>query len=137
MRIQGTVVRVYEPVSGVSQRTGNAWVSQDFILEYKEDPAQNTYDRMVLTLRGYDEVQTMALKVGDQMEVVVGSYVTEWNGKAYNHINMRERRKMEPQPAVQEPDTAPMEEHGATVGNTSSEGTATPSEEEKEDDLPF
>ena len=133
MRIQGTVVRVYEPVSGISQRTGNAWMSQDFILEYKEDPAQNTYDRMVLTLRGGDEVQTMALKVGDQMEVAVGSYVTEWNGKAYNHISLRERRKIEPQQVSAEPDTTPVEESKCETQET----TATDGAPTEEDDLPF
>lgn len=48
MKFNGVITKVLPKRSGVSERTGNAWATQGFIFEYKENATDRTPDRVIL-----------------------------------------------------------------------------------------
>ena len=100
MYIKGKVVAVGKVESGISQRNGNEWKSQDFILEYYENPTDRYPNRVALRLRN-GLIDDLAIREGDELEVGVGHSVWEYNGKWYNELRVFSAKKVE-EPAKEE-----------------------------------
>ena len=71
-----------QPRSGVSQRTGNQWMTQEYVLEI---PGQ--YPRkMVFNIFGEDRIKQFNIQMGDDLTVSFDIDAREYNGRWYNDI---------------------------------------------------
>ncbi len=82
MDITGKIIHAGEPRGGQSQRTGNTWKSQDFVVETHEQYPK----KCVFTVFGEDRLREFNIKVGDEVTVSFDIDAHEWNGRWFNDI---------------------------------------------------
>lgn len=82
MEVTGFVRHALEAKSGVSQRTGNPWMAQEYILEI---PGQYP-KHMVFTVFGEDRIKQFALRKDEEVTVHFDIDAHEYQGKWYNKI---------------------------------------------------
>lgn len=82
MEIQGRIIAVLAPVSGVSQKTGNAWAKQEYVLETREAFPK----RICFTVFGEEKIRNFALREGEEVTVSIDISSREYNGKWYTDI---------------------------------------------------
>ncbi len=93
MDITGKIIAALTPRSGTSNRTGNTWKSQDFVIETHEQYPR----KCVFTVFGEDRLREMNLQVGAEVTVSMDIDAHEYNGRWYNDI--RAWRAVPAQPA--------------------------------------
>ena len=86
MKFKGRIFKVLDKRSGVSQRTGNEWVSQEFIFEYFENPTDRYSDRVVLDTMDADYIDK--IKEGAEVTVNFGHNVREYQGRYFNSLRV-------------------------------------------------
>ena len=86
MKFKGRIFKVLDKRSGVSQRTGNEWVSQEFIFEYFENPTDRYSDRVVLETMNADYIDK--IKEGAEVTINFGHNVREYQGRFYNSLRV-------------------------------------------------
>lgn len=83
MELVGTIIAVLPAQSGVSQRTGNPWMSQDYVLEV---PGQYPR-RCTFRIFGEDRIKQFAIQQGEQnLTVYFDIDAHEYNGRWFNEI---------------------------------------------------
>jgi len=83
MDLTGTITVVMPAQSGVSQRSGNPWMSQDYVLEV---PAQYP-KRMVFRIFGEDRIKQFNIQQGEQnVTIQFDIDAHEYNGRWFNEI---------------------------------------------------
>ena len=82
MELSGRIIAALEPRSGTSQRTGNPWKMQDFVMETMEQFPR----RMMFNVFGEDRLAQYNLKVGDMVTVYFDINAREYNGRWYNDV---------------------------------------------------
>lgn len=83
MEITGNIIAVLPAQSGVSQRTGNAWMRQEYVIEV---PGMY-HKRMCFGLFGEDRIKQFALRQGEQRVTVQFDIdAHEHEGRWYNEI---------------------------------------------------
>lgn len=130
MKVVGNIRQILEPRSGISQRTGEMWVTQDFVLEYFYWPNQTVPSKMLLSIFGTDRIQEADLKEGEEVEVRFHIEAEEYQGKMYNrvrydginHIHRQNNSAGEPQ---------------NTKGNSAGEPQSAGAQDTGDDDVPF
>ena len=65
MELQGKVIVVCEPRSGVSKSTGNAWMTQDYVIETHEQFPK----RMMFNVFGEDKIKQFNIQMGEEINV--------------------------------------------------------------------
>lgn len=136
MEFEGRILKVLPKQEGVSERTGNAWATQEFVFEYHEHPTDRYADRVLL--RTFDTNHMAQLQEGMQVRIGFGHTTRDFtkDGKTstFNEVRLY---KFEPlsKPADgtkdPEPTNSPSERENAPTGN---ENNPNPS---NGDDLPF
>lgn len=81
MEIAGRITQVLTFRNGVSQRTGNAWASQQYVIE--EDGVQYPQS-LLFEVFGQDKIQQYHLAVGQMVKVSFSMRTRTYNGKVYN-----------------------------------------------------
>lgn len=82
MDLTGKIIAVMPASSGVSQRTGNSWMSQDFVIEV---PGQ--YPRKcVFRVFGEDRIKQFNIQLGEDLTVSFDIDAREFNGRWFNDI---------------------------------------------------
>ena len=82
MELTGKIIAVMQPRSGVSQRTGNSWMMQDYVMEI---PGQ--YPRhMVFNIFGEDRIKQFNIQQGEDVTVSFDIDAREFNGRWYNTL---------------------------------------------------
>jgi len=81
MEISGRIKQVLAQKNGVSQRTGNAWASQQYVIE--EDGVQYPQS-LLFEVFGQDKIQQYHLAVGQMVKVSFSMRTRTYNGKVYN-----------------------------------------------------
>ena len=114
MEITGKIIVACEPRGGVSQRTGNSWKMQEFVIETHEQYPK----KCMFNVFGEDRLREFNIQVGDELTVSFDIDAREYNGRWYNDV-----RATVPQ-AVPAPDAV-------------STATAPAQPASTEDDLPF
>lgn len=84
VELTGKVIAVLPLASGVSNRTGNEWVSQEYVIE--EQNARFP-QRTCFRVFGREKIQQFALQLGDLVSVKLDLGCHEYNGKWYNEID--------------------------------------------------
>lgn len=82
MDLTGKIIAIMEARSGVSARTGNPWMMQDYVIEV---PGQFPR-RMVFNIFGEDRIKQFALQAGEEVTVQFDIDAREYNGRWYNDI---------------------------------------------------
>lgn len=128
MEITGKIIAALPPRSGKSARTGNDWMSQEFVIETHDQYPR----RCVFTVFGSDRLKEFDIQVGAEKTVSFDIDAHEYNGRWFNDI--RAWRVVAPQQSAQQPVQA-----GPAAGdqNKSEYKNPLPPESSPEDDLPF
>ena len=80
MEIQGKIIAILPQRSGTS-KTGNAWKSQDFVIETHDQYAR----KMCFNVWG-DRIDQFNIQEGEELTVSFDIDCREWNGKWFNDI---------------------------------------------------
>ncbi len=82
MDLTGKIIAVLPATSGVSQRTGNSWMSQDYVIEV---PGQ--YPRKCMfRVFGEDRIRQFNIQMGEDVTVSFDIDAHEFNGRWFNDI---------------------------------------------------
>ena len=84
MELEGRISVVMPVNSGVSQRNGNSWKSQEFVLEYYWFPNQVEPSHMVMRVFGEEKIKKFNLQPNDNVKVRFHLEAHEYNGRWYN-----------------------------------------------------
>lgn len=138
MEFTGQIIKVFEPRSGVSERTGNEWKTQGFIFEFKEHETDPWHDKVYLET--FDTNVMPSLVEGAVAKIGFRHSTREYNGRSYNEVRMNSFTLVgKPMSGAQQP--AGGENGGHTNNNPQPQQNAPTGAENKEggdaDDLPF
>lgn len=125
LTLTGKIIAALEPRGGVSQRTGNTWKSQEFVIETLEQYPK----RCVFRVFGEDRLRQFNIQVNEELTVSFDIDAHEYQGRWFNDISAWNVRR---------PETAAA---GASndVSAASASAPVAPAEEPAgvADDLPF
>lgn len=83
IEVEGVIIKEYPAKEGVSQRTGNAWKSQEFVIQTKDQ-----YPRACLfRVFGADRIAQFNLHQGDTVHVWLDINARPWQDRYFNDIN--------------------------------------------------
>lgn len=123
MELTGKIIAVMPAKSGVSTKTGNNWMTQEYVIEV---PGQYP-KRCAFSVFGEDRIKQFNLQSGDDVTIQFDIDAREFNGRWYNDVRVYNVIRGQVQQAV--------------VTNTSVASSSFPSPEETQnadgDELPF
>ena len=131
MELTGKIIAVMAAQSGVSARTGNSWMSQDYVIEV---PGQ--YPRKCLIrIFGEDRIKQFNIQQGEDLTVQFDIDAHEFNGRWFNDIRAYNVIRGQ----VQQPVAAPADAAFPPAGGATSPfpPAQEPATEGSADDLPF
>ena len=82
MDLTGRVIAVLPARSGVSNRTGNAWMTQEYVIEV---PGQYPR-RMMFNIFGEDRIKQFNIQMNEDITVQFDIDAREFNGRWYNDV---------------------------------------------------
>lgn len=141
--------------SGISQSTGNQWMSQEYVMAYYWFPNQTQPSYIVMRAFGEDRIKQFNLQVNDEVRVRFHIEAHEYNGRWFNEVRIDgvtfigASAYKNPQPANQPAQGANGQQGGqqATQGNQGAQPAPFPpqvdqngnpiNKEGGDDDLPF
>jgi len=130
MELTGTIIAVMPAKSGVSQRTGNPWMTQEYVIEV---PGQYP-KKCVFSIFGEDRIKQFNLQQGEQnVTVQFDIDAREYNGRYYNDIRCYNVIRANQQAQ------APAQQQDMFAGQQQAPAAPFPSAQEQNnaDDLPF
>ena len=137
MEITGKIIAALEPRGGVSQRTGNSWKTQEFVIETHEQYPR----KCVFNVFGEDRLREFNIQVGEELTVSFDIDAREFNGRWYNDIRAWRVVRVDPNAVAVAPAAAPQPQAYAPQPQQPAAPAAAPQPEvaggAAEDDLPF
>ena len=132
MELTGRIIAVMAAQSGVSARTGNSWMSQEYVIEV---PGQ--YPRKcVFRLFGEDRIKQFNIQQGEDLTIQFDIDAHEYNGRWFNEVRAYNVvRGQVAQPVAAAPAAAPFPPAGAAMAPFPP--AQEPAAENAADDLPF
>ena len=155
MELEVKITTVMPAMSGVSQTTGNQWMSQEYVMAYYWFPNQTNPSYAVMRVFGEDRIKQFNLQVNDEVRVRFHIEAHEYNGRWFNEVRIDgvtfigASAYKNPQPANQPAQGANSQQGGqqATQGNQGAQPAPFPpqvddngnpiNKEGGDDDLPF
>ena len=132
MELTGRIIAVMEPRGGVSARTGNAWMTQEYVLE-----VPGTYPkRCVFNIFGEDRIKQFNIQNGEDLRVQFDIDAREYNGRWFNAIRAYTIVRGQVQPVAGAPEAAPLPQQPSAVAAPFPPAQE-PAGEGSADDLPF
>lgn len=136
IEVEGVIIKEYPAKEGVSKSTGNAWKSQEFVIQTKDQ-----YPRACLfRVFGADRLQQFNLHMGDTVHVWLDINAHPWQDRYFNDINAFRVDHIDPNAVGVTPTAAPV---SAVTDTPTQAGSAVVNDplnaggEEGGDDLPF
>lgn len=83
MEITGKIIAVLPANSGVSQRTGNSWKSQEYVIETQDQYPKKCCFRIF----GEEKIAQFNIQLGEELTVSFDINAREYNGRWYNDIS--------------------------------------------------
>ena len=142
MEIEGKIIAVLPAKEGVSTRTGNPWMTQDYVLETHDQYPR----RCCFNVFGSDKIQLFGIKVGEEMRVSFDIDAHEYQGRWFNSIRAWKVERIDPNAAQNAAQTVPFAQpapaqpvQGGQPVVAAPEAAPFPPQpaEGSEDDLPF
>ena len=94
MEIQGKIISALPERSGTSQRTGNTWKLQEFVVETHDQYPK----KMAFEVFGEDRLQRFNIQVGQEVNIAFDIDAHEYNGRWFNSIRAYDVRPVDGQP---------------------------------------
>ena len=88
MELEGKISVVMPAMSGVSQSTGNQWMSQEYVIAYYWYPNQTNPSYIVMKAFGEDRIKQFNLQPNDEVRVRYHIEAHEYNGRWYNDTRL-------------------------------------------------
>ena len=79
------VCQVGQIQSGTSQRTGNPYRTQEFVVEWHENESDTQTQKLVMSVMN-DNIDKLKVQVGDKLEVRFDLRSREYNGRYYQDV---------------------------------------------------
>ena len=139
MEIEGLIYKVLPANSGVSQKTGNAWMSQEFVLSYYWFPNQTMPSYMVFRVFGEDRLKQFDLHENDEVKIRFNIEAHESNGRWFNEVRCTAVQKTKAaltQAESYEPKGI-LAQKAAEKAAASAAAAQEPEQKDPKDDLPF
>ena len=83
MEFTGRIIKVLEPRGGVSNRTGNPWKTQDFVIE---ETMGQFPKRMTFNVFGEENLNRFNIQEGQEVTVSFDINAREYNGRWFNDV---------------------------------------------------
>lgn len=131
MEITGKIIVACEPRGGVSQRTGNNWKMQEFVIETHEQYPK----KCMFSVFGEDRLRDFNIQVGDELTVSFDIDAREYNGRWYN--DLRAWRVVRVDPNAVAAAAAPAAVAAPSAVPAPNAAAAPAASASTEDDLPF
>ena len=142
IEVEGVIIKEYPAKEGVSQRTGNAWKSQEFVIQTKDQ-----YPRACLfRVFGADKLEQFNIHQGDTVHVWLDINARPWQDRYFNDINAFRVDHGDPNavggaamaaPASQLGGQAPASAPTAAPASTAAPAAPAQDNGDAADDLPF
>lgn len=137
MELTGRIIAVMPANSGVSQRTGNPWMSQEYVIEV---PGQ--YPRKCLfRIFGEDRIKQFNIQMGEDLTVSFDIDAHEYNGRWFNEVRAYNVVRGAAVAAAPVAGAAPFPPQGAPAAPDAATSPFPPAQEPagdgSTDDLPF
>lgn len=95
MEFTGKIIAILPAKEGVSNRTGNKWKAQEFVIE---DSLSNQYPRrMCFEVFGEERISQFNIQMGEQLTVSFDIDANQWQDRWFNRIRAW---KVEREPAA-------------------------------------
>ena len=137
MEISGKIIHVLPVSSGISQRTGNKWAKQTYVLETQEQYPK----KIPFEVFGEERINNFAIKHGETITISFDIEGKEWNGKWITKVSCFKVNRDKPQQSAQPaPAAQPSQQYAAAPPQPShapESPTEKPAQNEGRDDLPF
>ena len=136
IKLTGRIAEVLPANTGVSQRTGNQWMSQEYIFEYFMWSGQTNPTKLCARIFGEDNIKRHNLQQYEDnvtLTLRLDASKTE-DGKWFNEVRVTNVERTGQQKAaqdqnVQQPTNSPQQQNNAPTGGENQGGET--------DDLPF
>lgn len=125
IEVEGIIIKEYPAKEGVSNRTGNSWKSQEFVIQTKDQYPRTCLFRVF----GADKLEQFRMHQGDSVRVWLDINARPWQDRYFNDINCYRVEHVEAGASV-----APASEPGMTAAQA--ESPIAPMGDSS-DDLPF
>jgi hypothetical protein len=133
VKLTGRIGKVFPAQSGTSQRTGNQWMSQDYLFEFFQWSGQQNPNRLVVRIFGEDNIKRHNLQQYEDnvtLTLRLDASKTKEGDRWFNEVRITNVERVGHQQAaqatnVQQPTNSPQQQNNAPQGG------------EKSDDLPF
>ena len=137
VKLTGRIAEVFPAQSGVSARTGNNWMSQDYLFEFFQWSGQQNPNRLVVRIFGEDNIKRHNLQQYEDnvtLTLRLDASKTKDGDRWFNEVRVTNvERTGHQQPAqaqnVQQTTNSPQLQNNATQGGEN--------QGESGDDLPF
>lgn len=140
MEIEGLIYRAMPAQSGISQKTGNAWMSQEFVLSYYWFPNQTMPSYMVFRVFGEDRLKQFDLHENDEVKIRFNIEAHESNGRWFNEVRCTAVEKKRAASTGSESHYEPkgiLAQKAAEEAAASAAAAQEPEQKDPKDDLPF
>lgn len=136
VKLTGRIAEVMPAQSGVSQRTGNPWMSQDYLFEFFTWSGAQKPNRLKVRIFGEDNIKRHNLQQYEDnvtLTLRLDASKTE-DGKWFNEVQVTNvertgQQKAEQTQNVQQTTNSPQQQNNMPTGEGNAEGGS--------DDLPF
>ena len=92
MEIEGRIIAVCPEQGGVSARTGNAWKSQEYVIE-----THDTYPRKCcFRVFGADRITSMNIQLGEELRVSFDIDARQYQDRSYNTLSAWKVDRIDP-----------------------------------------
>ena len=88
MELEGKISVVMPVQSGVSQSSGNQWMTQEYVMAYYWFPNQTQPSYIVLRAFGQDRIKQFNLQPNDEVKVRFHIEAHEYNGRWFNETRL-------------------------------------------------
>jgi len=132
MELTGKIIAVLPAQSGVSARTGNPWMSQDYVIEVPDQYPK----RCVFKLFGEDRIRQFNIQPNEDLTIQFDIDAHEYNGRWFNEVRgYNVIRQGQQQQSAQQPDMFAGQQQSAQAPAANPFPPA--QEQNNADDLPF
>lgn len=130
VKLTGRIAEVFPAQSGVSARTGNNWMSQDYLFEFFQWSGQQNPNRLVVRIFGEDNIKRHNLqKYEDNVTLTLrlDASKTKEGDRWFNEVRVTNVERIgvqQPSQAqnVQQPTNSPQPQNNAQQGGENHEG---------------
>lgn len=139
MEFEGQIIKVCNPRTGTSQRTGNEWKTQGFVFEFKEHDTDPWFDRVYLET--FDTNIMNNLVEGAVAKIGFRHKTREYDGRVFNDVQMNSftliGKPIDATAATQQPAGGVSAAPANNTPQTQQDAPSAPANNEQADDLPF